>query len=208
MIDIYVINLKNRVDKLENFNLVFSKYFKINVIDAIKNEVGWKGCLDSHLKCIKYAKDNNLKYIIVFEDDATPKDINWYDKFMKIKEEIFEKRNDWDIYLGGTCKIYKKEQIIKYDLKNDVYKVAYAKNTHCIVYNNTCYDFFLNCDKKNPIDMLWHQKINCIMSIPYLFTVRNFVSDISKKWIRISSIIHSDEKKSLEYVKLLKIKKV
>ena len=50
MIDIYVINLKNRTDRLKKFKENFDKHFNINVIEAVKNKEGWKGCLQSHLR--------------------------------------------------------------------------------------------------------------------------------------------------------------
>ena len=141
MIDIFVINLKHRKNRLDLFNFYFSKHFNINVTDAIKDKEGWKGCLNSHLKCIQYAKDNNLKYIIVFEDDAAPLN-GGCEKLKKIAEEVFEKKNNWDIYLGGSIRIYQKSKIKKYDLKNDIFRIHAAKSTYCIVYNHTCYDFF------------------------------------------------------------------
>jgi hypothetical protein len=200
MINIYVINLKHRTDKIKEFKSNFSKYFNIIVIDAIKEEEGWKGCLYSHLKCIKYAKENNLKYIIVFEDDACPKYKDWFEKFKNIKEQVFDTKNDWDIFIGGSTKTYKKHKISKYDLENNLYRVCKTQNTHSIVYNHTCYDFFLNCNQSKPIDLVWHNQIKCIMSIPFLFTVKNFVSDISKEWNKLSDKINDNEKKLLEYI--------
>lgn len=41
MNNIFVINLEERKDKMENINKFFSKYFNINKIDAIKDNIGW-----------------------------------------------------------------------------------------------------------------------------------------------------------------------
>lgn len=80
---IYLINLKRRADRLENWFNKNDKHFtnkNINVFHAIEpreEEIGnWLfspgalGCLESHLTIIKEAKKNNYKNILIFEDDC------------------------------------------------------------------------------------------------------------------------------------------
>jgi glycosyl transferase, family 25 len=68
---IYLINLDHRKDRLieskkefEKLNLPFERF------NAIKNENGHLGCTLSHLKILKMAKEKNLDYVMVCEDDV------------------------------------------------------------------------------------------------------------------------------------------
>jgi len=204
MIDIYVINLKNRTDRLKKFKENFDKHFNINVIEAVKNKEGWKGCLQSHLKCIKHAKENNMKYIIVFEDDALPMNKDIFEKFKKIKEDIFEKKNDWDIFIGGSAKTRKKCEIKVYNSELDLYNITITRNTHSIVYNNTSYDFFLNNESEIPIDIIWNKKVKAIMPIPFLFTSHDSWSNISNTRCNIKNRIKSNEQQLINTLKINK----
>jgi len=49
---------------------------KYKIIEAIHNENGAIGCYQSHIKCIKYLIDNNLKNGLILEDDFTFKKLN------------------------------------------------------------------------------------------------------------------------------------
>jgi glycosyl transferase family 25 len=95
----YLINLKKRPDRLENFNTDVKKFLpdvKIEIVEAIdgsildltdinlKNSVNpWNytnlpekvlrgviGCCQSHLKCYKKIFESADKYAIIFEDDC------------------------------------------------------------------------------------------------------------------------------------------
>ena len=201
MDNIFVINLEERKDKMEHINKTFGNYFNVNRVDAIKDNEGWKGCLQSHLKCIKYAKDNNLKYIIVIEDDCTPMGENWFERFKNIKENIFDKKDDWDIFLGGSIKTSVKH-IKKYDFKSDnIYNISRSHSTYCIVYNHTCYDYFLNSNLELPIDVLWHKKIKCIIPLPFIFSIIASVSDIAKIYVNYNNRIIGNQNKLIEHIK-------
>lgn len=61
MIDIYVINLKKRNDRLNRVRKDFANYNLI-IIEAIEdiNQEGWKGCFKSHQKVIQLAKEKKI----------------------------------------------------------------------------------------------------------------------------------------------------
>jgi hypothetical protein len=205
MDNIFVINLEERKDKMEHINKTFGNYFNINRVSAIKDNEGWKGCLQSHLKCIKYAKDNNLKYIVVFEDDCKPVGENWFERFKNIKENIFDKKDDWDIFLGGSIKTSIKH-ITKYNFESDnIFNIVRSYNTHCIVYNHTCYDFFLNSNNDLPIDVLWYQKVKCIIPLPFLFSIISTVSDIDKKYVKHHNKLIGNQNKLIQHIESVDI---
>lgn len=193
---------KKEKDRMVNINKNFNKYFNINRVDAIKEDDGWKGCLKSHLKCIKYAKDNNLKHIIVMEDDCVPIEENWFNRFVNIKENLLDEKDDWDIFLGGSTKTSVKN-ITKYNFEsNNIYNIIRSHCTHFIVYNHTCYDYFLNAGDDLPIDVVWHKKIKCIIVLPFIFSVSSSYSDISKSYIKIHhNRIIENQQQLINYVK-------
>jgi hypothetical protein len=54
---------------------------------------------------------------------------------------------------------------------------------HFTVYNQSCYDFFLNQDEtKHPIDHVWQDKLKCIVPIPFIATQINTISNISNDY--------------------------
>ena len=70
-IDVYVVNLKKREDRLNHIINHLNKlnFININIFEAIEHEIGSIGCTLSHLSLINYANKNNLPYIIIIEDD-------------------------------------------------------------------------------------------------------------------------------------------
>jgi len=199
MVDIYVINLDSRTDRWNKICESFGKYFNLIRISAIKHNEGWRGCLLSHKKCIQYAKDNNMKNIIVMEDDCEPISEEKINEFLKIKEDILDKRNDFDIYLGASTKTWIKG-FDTYDYQN-VYNIHRAFATLFICYNHSSYDYFLNCDNETPIDACWHRNIKCIMSVPFLFTTYNDFSDVENKMTTVKNTMIKNESKLLEHIK-------
>ena len=96
-----VINLKNRIDRLNSFKTIFSENFtstELKVIEAEKHTKPFIGCNRSHKKCIKWAIENKLPSILIFEDDFllnTPNSINYiFDAYKNLPK-------DFDISLFG-----------------------------------------------------------------------------------------------------------
>lgn len=197
--DIFVINLDERTDRWDRIQKDFGKMFNLVRVSAIKHENGWIGCLLSHKKCVQYAKDNNMKYIIVVEDDCDPLD-NIDKKLLKLKEEIFDVRSDWDIYIGSSTKTSSR-RIEKYvhDI-DEVYKINWTRSAFFIIYNYTSYDFFLNSDNNLPIDVVWYEKLKCIMSIPFICSIHNGFSNIAKTYTNVRNIVELNEKKLLNII--------
>ena len=97
--NVHYINLEERKDRKElvesELNELGWEYERFN---AIKNEIGIIGCGMSHLKLIKLAKEKNLDYIVVLEDDIQFMRKSWYNK--KITEIINSDFN-FDVFLLG-----------------------------------------------------------------------------------------------------------
>ncbi len=190
-LEIYVINLEKRKDRLNKFTNIFSKLI-INRIEAIEDLNGHIGCFKSHQKCISIAKEKKLPYIIVMEDDCEP--IFGQDIFIEQVNNILvsiNNLNNWNIFIGCGNKIRKKNIVGQINITNNIdycnniklYWTNFCKSFHFVIYSNKIYDFFLNLDPYTslPIDRVWHGNFNAIISIPFITTQSDDYSDIEKK---------------------------
>jgi len=96
---------------------------------------GGLGCVLSHIKAIELAKENNLKSVIILEDDVEL--INDFDnKFNKCFSEL---PNNWDLlYLSGT----KYRNTTQYS--ENLYTCDGYWGTFGYVINSSIYDLVLN----------------------------------------------------------------
>lgn len=184
MIDIYVKNLNERIDRWNNIIDAYKNFKNINLIrvESIKNDIGHKGNFLTTQKCIKIAKEKNLKNILIIEDDCIPIDnIDFEDKIINIKK-YFDENDNWNIFLGGGFNI-SKENIIKIvDKNNSLYEINRSQFAHMLWINNNTYDLFLDAEinDKTRIPFYWQNKINCIISIPFLVTQYDSYSNINE----------------------------
>lgn len=182
--DIFVINLEKNIER-KNFILdKYNKVFKLNFIEAIYDKIPNKGCFLSHIKCINYAKENRMDYIIVMEDDCKNRDENFVKDLEDIILYLENNMDNWDVFLGGTTNV-KMEDIIKKDIENDknYYYIKKGNTTHFIIYNKKCYDYFLNYKFDNiSIDKIWHDKLIGLTTSPFIFLQQPGFSDIELKY--------------------------
>ena len=137
----FVINLRVANDRMEQIYKTFKKFNVIRV-EACMHKTGWKGCLLSHLKCLQYAKLNNLKYIWVLEDDCSPCP-DFINRF-NIVNEYLSNNDNWNLYMGGCTKITKNNIIDILSFKNEKFiEINYSNCMHMVCYNHKIYDFFL-----------------------------------------------------------------
>ena len=87
-----------------------------------------RGCLESHIKAVRYAKENNFNNILIFEDDI---------KIIKDLKNIKNIPDDWNmIYLGGLCTNY------KYNYNEDWVRGTIWCN-HAYIVNSNIYDIII-----------------------------------------------------------------
>jgi GR25 family glycosyltransferase involved in LPS biosynthesis len=195
--NIYIINLKKRKDRWDKINQKFGNYFNLIRVEAIEDNVnGAIGCFKSHQKCISIGKNNNLKKILVMEDDCDVMNVN-IEEFQCVINNLdiyLSKLENWKIFYGAGNKI-KINNIIKtnppeefvYVNSNDnifrIYETNFLKTAHFVWYNNKIYDWILNLNSEldYPIDKVWHGKFNCLVIIPFISTQYEDYSDIENK---------------------------
>ena len=128
--DIYCINLKIRNEKRNQLKKQFKRRnlnVKFHIVDLHKNPK--IGCINSHFEIISKAKEKNIPYVIILEDDA---------KFLKSLNNIPTPPKDWDmLYLGG----YIKERFSEY---NSNWDCVSSWCTHAYIIHSRIYDKVLN----------------------------------------------------------------
>ncbi len=69
--NIFLINLEHRKDRLKNSKDEFEK-LNLDFIrfDAIYHNIGQLGCTLSHIKCLEIAKEKKYPYCMICEDDV------------------------------------------------------------------------------------------------------------------------------------------
>jgi GR25 family glycosyltransferase involved in LPS biosynthesis len=193
MFDMYVINLKERKDRLNHILNEFNNY-NLNIIESIKDNEGWKGCFKSHKKCIEIAILKKLDFIIVLEDDCIKTE--YFDKnIINIIEYLKQNMNRWNIFLGGvTC----VENSLNYEFMNKEKNLIYikkGKTSHFTIYNSNCYDTIIKMKINIPIDKKWYsKKLKIVSFIPFIATQKEDYSNIENRIVNYNSRFNQSEK--------------
>lgn len=217
-IHLYIINLDERIDKYEETinelsKLNFEKYnLKIERFPAIKHKRGWIGCALSHISILEIAKERNLEYAIVIEDDNI-----FVEKQLKNIEKIFDwlfqYKEKWEIFMGNQT----------YITPIDVFSVNHGiihsigKTSNFMIYQKTIFSYIIEHKSLyvDEINSIQRRKVNSIDRIirnkllvtrcPFITCQRKNYSDIQN--IEISYIEEIKKSESslkkfvIEYVK-------
>lgn len=95
--NVYYINLENRTDRKELVEKELNDMnWKYERFPAIETKQGIVGCGMSHLKLVQFAKEKNLEYIVIVEDD-----IQFTNKplFNKMLKHFLESNIEYDVLL-------------------------------------------------------------------------------------------------------------
>lgn len=209
----YVINLKNRPDRLEHVNNEFNK---LNIIptrfNAVQTTDGAIGCTLSHIKCLELAIENNYEQIFICEDDITFIDVNT----LQYSLDKFNKNiKTWDLLIIGGNVVKPYEQIDDYCLKisNCQTTTGYIVNKH--YYSTLLLNFRTGVQQllstKNPkqfaIDIYWkllQQTDKWYLLYPLTVTQYENYSDIEKRKTNYTHLM-LDSKKDWLYKQHMKM---
>jgi GR25 family glycosyltransferase involved in LPS biosynthesis len=172
----YIINLEHRKDRRaaveqEVLKLDLEKY---TVISALTGSNPGEGCTLSHQYCVQLAKENDLEYVLILEDDVIFEE-NVQEVFNKAFREV--QAYPWNIlYLG--CNVKGSVQKVEQNLG----KVVKANTTHAYVIHKRFYDTVLGIDDYSVIiDLQYRQlsyKYDMFTCIPLVAFQRPNHSDI------------------------------
>ena len=133
-----VINLPHRPERLSSFhNQSKEQNFEYKVWEGVIDIPVQKGISHSHKNIIRYAKENNLEYVIISEDDCLFTDVGSYDYFIKNIPDKF------DLYLASVSwgTIY----------QNNIVKLFSGLTLY--ICHNKFYNKFLLSDEEQHLDM-------------------------------------------------------
>ena len=190
MMNVFYINLDSRTDrKLLVENELNALEWKYERFPAIEKEDGRLGCSMSHLRVLMTAKERNLDYVVILEDDIQFKNPGFFNEHLKKAID-----HDFDVLLiAGNI----RPPITPTDNPN-LFRVQKSYTTTGYIVKNHYYDKLIQNYKmgilqlmKNPeqmgryeIDVFWdtlQQKDNWFIIMPRTVTQLVDYSDILKK---------------------------
>ena len=186
----YYINLDHRTDRNESAIQELSKIgiHNPNRFSAIKKDNGAIGCFMSHLEVLKYARDRNIPYVTIFEDDVLflePKET------LEKLDRIVNSDIEWDVILlgGNNYPPYQK-------INEDCIKINNCQCCTAYIVKQSYYDTLINhwqkgLDKlietkdvpKYALDIYWkilQKKDNFILITPLNVVQKESYSDIER----------------------------
>lgn len=143
MVDkIYCISLRERQDRRDKCQMEFDKIGFDNVYYHIVDKSphgGSHGCTESHIECVKNARENKYKNILIFEDDVYF--TNYACKMLEDKS-ILIPDDYWFFYLGGSL------HYADFHSKNIIHAL-FIKAAHAYMLNEKAYDTILKFGPMN-----------------------------------------------------------
>jgi len=185
----FCINLDERTDRWEICKKEFEKVGildKVERFSAVKDVDGRIGIIKSNLEIVKYAKENKLNNVLVFEDDV---EFITDDTEGNLKKSLSQVGTlKWSLfYLGANT----HNKLLKIKPNLILIKNSYA--VHAMAYNKVVYDNFIRkyegmdriTKHSDILDVYLAEQIQskyvCLMTNPMLATQRNDYSDIEKR---------------------------
>ena len=191
-LDIYCIHLPFREDRLEHIQRIQKNYpnLNIHIIDGVYDiENGARGCLLSHKKIVQFAKENDLPYIFVIEDDC---------EFLLPNTILIHTIADMISYIPNVDIINGCGNLIEFKIDNVVshgntyfLKSPDVRTTHCILYGKSSYDTFLSFPDTSITDVQINTT-NLVYTYPYLAKQLSSYSDITKENVEYTNIQKSN----------------
>jgi GR25 family glycosyltransferase involved in LPS biosynthesis len=193
--DIFYINLNHRKDRNE---YVLQQIESIGCtgirIEAVECKQGAIGCGMSHIRCLELAKENNLPFVCIVEDDIT---FTNPDLFREQLDTFLSSSIDWDVLLLGT------NMGPPFDKEKGCLRVFNAQTTTGYIVKKHYYDTLLHSFKRSvgylltdynvklfAIDIQWkqlQQRDRWYVLHPLTVIQREDYSDIEKCNVNYSS---------------------
>ena len=117
------------------------------------SKLGTTGCILSHLKAVRTARDRGWKNVIIFEDDATFIEDN-LDNVTKSVEDLL--CQDWELFYFGATYRGPMSRVTKNLLRVDT--GAYALHAYCM--NSSVFNRLLHVIPDDPEEILTTERVN------------------------------------------------
>lgn len=209
MLDAYVINLDSRPDRWSQISERFKDCKTLNLI-RVPGEVrplAKLGCWYSHLKVIKMAKDKNLPFVLVMEDDCQFQNLSEFEfRLPKIIDWLVSHPNDWTVFNSGPTFVEEKHVIRIVDSDIPLVETSWGFSAHMIIYNSSIYDQLLaDVDQSKVIDYFVACNFKMIVPYPFLSTQAVSYSDIEHCVVNYAPHYHLSQENINRSIKRLQI---
>lgn len=174
----FIINLEKRTDRWSSITERLKKVKCISPerVEAIYNEEGSVGCMLSHKKVVRLAKEMNLPYVILIEDDCVFAD-DFDERFPKALKEFLD--SPFMIFNSGTAVIVRDGRVYNRE-KNLITSFCYT--AQLLIIKNEVFDDILS-NGTSPIDVFYMKNYEQLLTLPFLTTQLAGESDIQKRYI-------------------------
>ena len=148
------------------------------------------GLIQSNLEILKKAKDDNLKNIVIIEDDCI-----FNDNIKNINTYLQSLPDDWNmIYLGGNHNIGWNGTTEPVVINDKMVKLHFTFTTHFVAINSNIFDIVIEELSKfsNPIDVIYttiQKNYNVYCTKELVATQQEGYSDIENKIVNYSNLI-------------------
>jgi hypothetical protein len=192
-IDAYCVHLSHRTDRVPHIDRIRAQYpsLHVHIVDAIRDDDGHRGCILSHKKAITYAKERNLPYLLVLEDDCET--LLPEAEFMAALQDsisYLQSHPTVDI-VNGCGNLPTLSATLVNTVRTTRFLTAPAIfTTHCILYSARAYDRFLAISERIPIDIQTNT-LSMVFTYPYLATQASSYSDIKQQDVSYENIERS-----------------
>ena len=205
-LDIYLINLKKRVDRYEHSIKMLNRtnlakfIRKLDAYSSFKDDTlsirenARVNCALSHFHCISDALKNNSQNTLILEDDCSPTEVT--SVIPSLNYSMQELPQDWDmLFLGGNLYYDNNKPPVQPYSKN-LHRLNYCVAMHSIIYNKCglekVYQKISQIEnmrnwilKYEAIDV-WYGKVlipdlKCFIVKKHIFSQKPFFSDIENK---------------------------
>lgn len=201
--NIFYINLNHRKDRnvhvLQQIESVGCTGIRI---EAVECKQGAIGCGMSHIRCLELAKEQNLPFVCIVEDDIEFTDPSL---FRKLLDTFLSSVIDWDVLLLGT------NMGPPFDKEKGCLRVFNAQTTTGYIVKQHYYDTLLHCFKKSvgylltgynvklfAIDIQWkqlQQRDRWYVLYPLTVIQRDDYSDIEKRDVKYGTMMTSTKER-------------
>ena len=207
----FYINLNSRIDRklhVERQLDLLGIRDNVKRFNAIHNVNGRIGCSLSHLKCIQMAKEQNMEFVLILEDDVS---FLLPDDFVEnVNKFLSNPKNKWDVLLlaGNNLPPFTTNDEVSI-------RVTHCQTTTGYIVRQHYYDTLISNIKegvsklmKNPehhyyfaIDKYWihlQKQHRWMLLIPLIVIQRPDYSDIEKRYTDYQRLMTSVDKSDLQ----------
>ncbi len=166
-------------------------------ISAVKRAPGWEGCGYSHVKCALTAKERNLPWVLVLEDDCefTQQD---FKRFAALLPYLWENRSRWEYFNGGLTFV-KNPEI--YDARIPLIR-ANGYTTHFILYTAAAYDKIAAwTPAAGPCDVYFDMNMKSLTTYPLIAHQLTGKSDINNTDTNYTEIFETSNNTLKEFLR-------